>query len=54
MRVLVVAPVDVIVNIDKFRSFFDDRRFAVMHQDGYRLGFVNARYGGRHGSALGP
>lgn len=48
----VAAPVNVTENIENFRSFPDARRLSTMHQDGDRLRLVDARYGGRHDTAL--
>lgn len=49
---LVVASVNLIEYIEKFRFFLDSRRSAEMHQIAYRLDLTDARYDGTHDSAL--
>lgn len=48
----VVAPVNVTEYVNRFWSFLDALWLAAMHQDGDRFKFIDARYGGRHETAL--
>lgn len=48
----VLAPVNVTKYINIFFSVLDARRLAAMHHDLKKLGFVNARSGRRHNTAL--